>query len=174
MQMVSIPRRLQLTCALIVLSVPFAIFETVLMERSSWWNLPVQAIQVVSVVVAIISLPLAVAVALGNRFALGLLSLFAGIWVASSALAAIEMRHFWLGSFTLFLAAFWMVVIRALWLQIHQSFYNPQVKWYQAFPRPLPSIEAKARGAHPGIPKMKFQVSRFDQDGAFVFFSASL
>jgi hypothetical protein len=47
-----------------------------------------------------------------------------------------------------------------------RSFFDPQLRWYQGLPRPIPGLKCRLPGASP---KSDFRVSRLDGDGAFIY-----
>ena len=85
MKVISIPGRLRLATACFALCIPIAALQTIAVSRAPWWKLPWHTIELWSLAVALICLPLAVWIGQGRRWALLLTMGFGGLWCAMSA-----------------------------------------------------------------------------------------
>lgn len=169
MQVLKVPSRLRMACALMTLSIPLAAFQTVVVSRAPWWKLPYQQIQIWSLGVGLVCLPLAYATSRGKKWAFHALSVFAGLWTALSAWTAIRLADPSIGFYTVFLGAFWVSVLSWAKHEMGRSFFDPHMEWYQGLPEAIPGLQCEIRQKDSA---KRLRVSRLDGDGAFVFTDA--
>jgi hypothetical protein len=166
MRVISVPLRLRVATALLVLCVPVAAIETIVVTRAPWWKLPYSTMQIWCAAVALICLPLAGWMAAGKRWGLSLTAIFAAVWCVLSAWVAIRNRNPSLGFFTLFLTAYWVAVIAWIRHEMGRSFFDPRLAWYQGLPKPIPALTCELVQ---GGARAEARVSRLDEDGVFLF-----
>src|SRR4051812_24360716 len=106
MKVISVPGRLRLASALLLLSVPAVAFEIVVVARAPWWKLPLRTMEIWSAVAALVSLPLSISLQRGKSWAMGLARAWVGIWILASGWFAVRTQHPALGFYTLFLVVF--------------------------------------------------------------------
>src|SRR5258708_2744484 len=131
MKVVAVPPRLRFAVSILALCVPIAAIETIMVIRAPWWRLPLQTIEIWSLAVGLITVPLAMWMTYGKRWAFYLTAGFGLIWCLLSAWTAIRMKNPSLGFFTLSLVFYWIGVLLWLRFEMSRSFFDPQVSWYQ-------------------------------------------
>ncbi len=166
MGVISVPLRLRLATTAILLSIPLAALETIIIARAPWWRLPFDRVIVWSSAVALMCVPQAVWLSQGRRWAFWLSTAFAGTWVVLSAWVALRTSNAALGFFAAFLTLFFVLVLSWVRREIGRSFVDPGIRWYEGLPRPIPGLDCQVvRGTH----GERYRVSRIDRDGAFIF-----
>jgi hypothetical protein len=155
---------------MLLLAVPAIAIQAVIVTRAPWWKLPRETMEIWAGVMAVVSLPLALWLQGGKRWALSIGTALAIVWVAVSAWLAIRAKQPSLGFFTLFLVVFFSGVLSWLERELGRSFFDPQIRWYQQLPKPLPGLSCQVapQGAKPPSWE-QFRVSRIDEEGAFLF-----
>src|SRR5579885_2561776 len=168
MRVISVPGRLRLATATLLLAVPAIAIETVIVTRAHWWQLPRESIEVWAGVCAALVLPLALWLQGGKKWALTAGMVLASAWILVSAWLAIRSKQPSLGFFTLFLVVFFSGVLNWLSRELGRSFFDPPIRWFQQLPKPLPGLtcEVSRQGSKAWEP---FRVSRIDEEGAFLF-----
>ena len=169
MKVVSLPPRLRLAAASLLLSVPLAAWQTVVSARAPWWKLPYASIGLWSGVVAAICLPVVYWIWRGRRRALGGIAAFGGLWCILSAWVTVRTGAPGLGFFTLFLCAYWLSVGFWIHLEMGQTFFDPGLRWYESLPKPLPGLRCELKQ---DTFASEFRVSRLDSSGVFLFAQA--
>jgi hypothetical protein len=170
MKVISVPGRLRLASATLLLAVPAMAIQTVIVTHAHWWQLPLQAIEVWAGICAAFALPLWFWLQSGKRWALIAGGVLASAWILVSAWLAIRAKQPSLGFFTLFLVVFFSGVLNWLYRELGRSFFDPQIRWFQQLPKPLPglSCEVQRKGAKSAAWE-SYRVSRIDEEGAFLF-----
>lgn len=166
MRVIWVPPRLKLAAAMLVLCVPIAAMETVIVARAPWWRLPYRTIEVWSVGVMVGCLPLMAWILRGRAWALPVTGAFATLWCFLSGWVAIRTRNSTLGFFVLFLVFFWIVLLSWIRFELGQSFLDPKLRWFQALPKPIPWLECELQVGQATLP---MRVGRIDEEGLFVF-----
>jgi hypothetical protein len=170
MRVISVPGRLQLASAMLLLAIPAIAIQTVIVTRAPWWKLPVQTMEIWAGIFGAIALPLCLWLQGGRRWALSVGTVLAVAWIAISAWLAIRTRQPSLGFFTLFLVVFFSGVLSWLDRELGRSFFDPQIRWFQQLPKPLPGLSCELlRGGAKGAAWESFRVSRMDEEGVFLF-----
>ncbi|MBC7693405.1 MAG: hypothetical protein H7222_16690 [Methylotenera sp.] len=168
MKVISASVRLRVATAMMALWVPVAAVETIIVTRAQWWNLPKTTIEIWSGSVALISLPLALWMLAGKRWALHLTALFGILWTVLSLWVAFRTENPGLGFFTLLLMVLWLALFTGLKHEMSRSFFDPHLKWFQGLPEAIPGVacilNAESESTSPAL-----RASRLDVDGAFVF-----
>jgi hypothetical protein len=170
MRVISVPGRLRLASALLLLSVPAIAFEIVILMRAPWWKLPLRPMQIWSAIAALITVPIWWWMQTGKRWAMRAAATGLSIWILASAWFAFEAQHPALGFYTLFLVVFFGGLLTWLDRELGRSFFDPQIRWFQHLPKPIPGLVcglAKA-SARDGAWE-SYRVSRIDEEGAFLF-----
>lgn len=161
------PLRLRLAAGALFFSIPLVICEVMIATRAPWWRLPYRSMAYWALAFLLITIPLAIWVMAGRRWVLPLLKVLLGTWVMVGLLLAIRMGSPSMGFFTLFLLA--LSVIESQWVTVEmgRSFLDPQMAWYQGLPKPIPGLKCQIQVGN--TEPLQLDVSRIDQDGAFVF-----
>ena len=94
----------------IVLCLFLAALEIVLISRAPWWNLPYESIGIWCGALLMITLPLAVWMGSGRRWALYLTGFFGLTWCLLTIAVAVFSKNFWLGVFSLVLSVLWFAI----------------------------------------------------------------
>lgn len=167
MKVISVPVRLRLATALLLLCVPIAAIEIVLATRSPWWRLPYPTLAIWCGAVFLICVPLSYGLLNGKRWAFCLTVAFAAAWCLASGWIALKLKMPSLGFFTIFLVWFFGGLLVWLKHEIGRSYFDPQLSWYQGLPKPIPGLRCR-------ILDSEFNVSRLDKEGAFIFRQTAL
>jgi len=64
---------------------------------------------------------------------------------------------------------FFTLVLSWLHCEMKRSFFDPQLSWYQGYPKPIPGLKCQL---HLGECSVDLHVSRMDQDGVFLCLKA--
>jgi hypothetical protein len=155
---------------MLLLAVPAIAIQTVIVTRAPWWKLPLHTMEIWAGALAVVMLPLSLWLQGGRRWALTVGTGLAISWVAISAWLAIRAKQPSLGFFTLFLVVFFSGVLSWLDRELGRSFFDPQIRWFQQLPKPVPGLtcEIARLGAKTATPET-YRVSRIDEEGAFLF-----
>jgi len=170
MRVISVPIRLRVVTGLMGLCIPIAALQSIVVTRAPWWQLPYRTIEIWSVAVALICIPLVIWMIRGKKWALSLCGAFAVFWCTLSAWVAYRTSNPSLGFFTLFLTLFWSGLFFWLKYEMGRSFFDPQLCWYQTLPQAIPGVKCSLQ-VREGE-RVDFRVSRLDLDGTFVFSDA--
>jgi hypothetical protein len=166
MGVTAVPLRLRLATTAILMSIPLAALETIIISRAPWWRLPLDRVLVWSIAVALLCIPQAVWISQGRRWAFWLTCSFAALWTLLSAWVALRTSNASLGFFAAFLALYYSITLSWVRREIGRSFVDPGIRWYEGLPRPIPGLDCQlVRGTH----GEHYRVSRLDRDGAFIF-----
>jgi hypothetical protein len=138
----------------------------VVATRAPWWNLPYRKIALWSLSAILIYLPISIWLSQGRKWAIGVCAAFSAVWCLGSVWTAVRLQHPLLGYYTVILLLYFSAVIAWLRHEISRSFFDPQLKWYQGLPRPIPGLYCELVL---GDRKADFRVSRIDREGAFLF-----
>jgi hypothetical protein len=150
--------------------VPAVAIETVIVTHAHWWQLPRQTIELWAGACAALVLPLALWLQGGKKWALTVGAVLACLWILVSTGLAIHTKQPSLGFFTLFLVVFFSGVLNWLNRELGRSFFDPQIRWFQQLPKPLPGLSCEvARQGAKHAEWESFRVSRIDEEGAFLF-----
>lgn len=167
MDVVRLPRSFRAALLLFVLVIiPAAALEAVLVTRAQWWKLPYPTLGTWSGVAAALSIPLALWMGSGRRWARKTSVVLGVIWVLVSGVIAIRHKSPALGFFTIFLGVFLSSIL--LWIrnEMTRSFFDPRLEWYQGCPKAVPGLDCLiVQGENRG----PFKVSRMDEEGVFLF-----
>jgi hypothetical protein len=162
MQMIFVPTGLKRAAQALVLCVPLAAIEVILVKRAPWWRLPYQQIGFVSAPVLVVSVFLAVLLLKGRRIGWYAVAGLYGFWIFSIGLMALRLHYPSLGIYGLSLGAGMLAHLAWLKLELGRSFIDPQMHWYEGLPQSVPGMTC-------GIGKTEYRVSRLDREGVFVF-----
>ncbi len=166
MTVISVPFRLRVAAASLLLCVPLVALEVLIVSRAPAWNLPYRRAVYWAIAYALVSFPLASWIVSANRLAYSIASAFALCWVLTSAFLAARMNYPALGFFTVAIFAVLCVQLYCLFVELRRSFFDPQLEWYQGLPSVIPGLICLLEE---GDARVELRVSRLDQDGAFVF-----
>ncbi len=165
MRVLLIPNRLKLASALMLLAIPLAAFEVMLVTRSPWWKPPLGSIRIWCLSVACICIPLLYWICQGRRWAFAATVGFGVLWCTLSVLVALRLGLPSLGFFTTFLALYWGLLCTWLHHEMSRSFFDPMLKWYQGSPSIIPGLTCELTAADS---RSALRVSRLDLDGAYL------
>jgi hypothetical protein len=155
--------------AFLLLSVPLAVLQVILVSRAPLWNLPRDRIGMVTLLALFIFLPLVHWLNSGRTWAIWLTALTAVSWFVVTFFSALQQVSFWMGIFVTLLGAYWVVTWSWLKFELQKSYFDPRMKWYHGSPEAISGLHAKvSEGSVSG----DYRVCRFDRDGAFIFRSA--
>ena len=166
MRVFSIPVRLKCAVALLLLCVPLIALQVIVTFQSPWWNLPLHQIEYWSLAFSLICLPLCTWLLSAKKWAFLITSGLSVLWVFLSAWIALKGRNPSLGFYTVFLSLFLLGSLLWIRSELGRSFLDPQLFWYQGLPKPIPGLSCRVSV---GDEMVQLRVSRFDQEGAFVF-----
>ena len=166
MKVISVPARFRVATGLLLLCVPLAAVETIIVSRAPWWKLPHQSIEAYSLATALLIAPLAAWMAHGKKWALNLTAVLAVFWCILSVWLSVQRRNTSLGFFTILLMIFWSGLWFWLRHEMGRSFFDPELSWFQGLPKAIPGLECHIikGGSNEGL-----RVSRLDRNGAFLF-----
>lgn len=158
MRVVSVPIGLRAAAAVLFSFIPLAILEAHFLR--TW---PIQNVAVVAVLsVALLSLLLLN----GKKGALPLIfTLFTG-WTLGGGWLAVRNRDAGLGYLILLQSAFFFLFLMWIRWEFQRSFIDPQLRWFQGMPRPLPWMRCQIE--IPGA-STELRVGRLDREGVFLF-----
>ena len=171
MKVMSAPLGLRLASSMLFLAIPLAGFEAAIILRMPWWKLPWHEIGIGSASVAAVCVPLVVWLMNGRRWAFQGTLVLAYTWALLTAWLAIRLRYPALGFFTVFLLIYLVVLLFWMRFEIGRSFLDPQLKWYQGFPKPIPDLKCQLATTEE---QADCRVSRLDREGAFIFSDAKI
>jgi hypothetical protein len=169
MRVINVPGKLRLSSALLLLAVPAVAFQSVIVARAPWWRLPVQSIEIRCATAALLALPLALWIQAGKRWALGLGCALIAAWVAGSGVLAVRAQQPAMGFFTLFLIVCFGGVLSWVDRELERSFFDPQIRWFQKLPKPIPGLSCEMSKGGAGQALEPFRVCRMDEEGAFLY-----
>ena len=173
MRVLHVPPRLRVSTALICFCVPLAALEVVISSRVPWWRLPYKVIGFWSLTAFLLSCPLCFWLLQGKKWAFQFFAAFGLTWVVASASMAMRFKHPPLGFFAIFLACYFGTLLYWLMNELKQTYFDPQLKWYQGLPKPIPGLRCRITLAGTKT-REDFRVSRIDQQGVFVFSDRSV
>lgn len=166
MVVIASPLRLKLAVVTLFMSVPLVATEVIIATRSPWWNLPLRGMGYWSLAYFLLCFPIGLWILAGRRWAYSLLRVLLAVWLFASVSLAIKSRLPALGFFSLFLAMLTWLELTWLKRELGRSFLDPKIFWFQGLPRPISGLKCKIAGAES---LLDLDVSRLDQDGAFVY-----
>lgn len=170
MTILAVPLRLRLASLSILVCIPLASLQSLLVSGSPWWDLPYRRAAVVAALAAGLFVPLSVWVTSGKRWALSLAASTGTTWVAIGVLNAVHLRTFWVATFVIGLAAFWVLLVKWLNWEMSRSFLDPRSQWFHGGPESIPGLKCRFKW---GDLEKDVRVCRLDRDGTFVFDSQS-
>lgn len=147
----------------LLLFIPAAAVEVVLLTRAPVWNLPWRMMGIWAAAVALICIPLAVWIAHSRRGAWYLAAGFGGCWSVLNFWFAFKNRNPALAFYALFLILLWGVILLWTRREMSRSFFSSGLRWFQGAPRTVPGLQCELSGAAGPL-----RVSRLDLDGAFL------
>ncbi len=168
MRVLSLSPGLRTSACLLLLFVPLAALETIIVSRSPWWNLPLRNMGFWASMVAGCLVPLVVFIMRGQRWAFRAAATFILTWIVLGAWVSIRTRTPALGFFSLFMTLFSGGILIWLRQEIRRSFMDPRIRWYESLPKPIPQLEC----VHAESTE-SFRVSRLDERGCFVYLEKS-
>jgi hypothetical protein len=169
MRVILVPVRLRLVAASLLLCVPLAAIETVVVARAPWWRLPYHGMAIWSASAFLIALPLSIWIMRGRASAARATEILMAAWLVLNAWVAARARNPELGFFTLALLLMFGGWIAWARHELGRSFFDPRMSWYQGLPKPLPGVACKVAWSDR---ELDCKVSRLDRQGAFVFQTA--
>lgn len=166
MLVISAPSRLKLAVSSLLFSIPLLILEVIIVRRLPWWSLPYQHIVSWASALALVLSFLSYHLMKARKWAFHLTQLWAVIWVFWSIWLTFKLQIPSLGFFSALLLFYWSITLIQLKAEMRKAFFDPQLPWYQSLPKPIPGLLCEVSS---GSLRMKVQVSRIDQNGAFIF-----
>ncbi|MGK5085955.1 hypothetical protein WDW86_00195, partial [Bdellovibrionota bacterium FG-2] len=141
MRVLSLSPGLRTSSSLILLFVPLAALETIIVSRSPWWNLPLHNMALWSGIVAGFLAPMVIFILWGQRWAFRAAATFILTWIILGAWVSIRTRTPALGFFSLFMTLFSGGILLRLRQELLRSFLDPRIRWYESLPNPIPQLE---------------------------------
>jgi hypothetical protein len=166
MRVVSLPLKLKMAAIVLLLAIPFAGLETVLVAKAPWWHLPLHSIEIWCLATAMLVVPLISWILAGRGWAVKVTGVAGIVWCVLSAWVSIRTRDTVLALFTVSLGLAWYLYFQWLKRETGRSYFDPRISWYQSLPKPLSGVVCKLAS---GDKAREVRVSRIDHDGAFLF-----
>jgi hypothetical protein len=162
MQMVFVPSGLKRAIQALILCVPLAAFEVILVKRAPWWRLPYQQIAYVCAPVFVMCVIISILLFKGRRIGWYAMAVLGGLWFLSSGWMALRLHYPSLGIFGLILGGLLLAHLSWLKLELGRSFIDPKMHWYEGLPRPVPGLSCE-------FERSEYRVARLDREGVFIF-----
>lgn len=166
MRVTSVPSGIRRGTLLLLLSIPLAAVEVLVVSRAPWWRLPYPEMLFWSLVAASFVVPIALWLKQARPWAFSSAFALACVWTLLSGWVSIRMRRPGLAYFSIALAGYFVAVLSVFRRELSRSFLDPRIRWYQGLPRKIPGLRCHLTTE---FGQVAFDVSRFDSEGAFVF-----
>lgn len=166
MKVIFAPVRLKIAGALLLMAVPIAAVETILVTRAPWWRLPQRSILIWSASALFLSLPLMVWVIQGRKWAVRACAVFFAVWISLNFVVSYRIHSGALGFFNLALCAFAAGMLSLIAREMNRSFFDAGVRWFQRTPAPMPRVRCRLTSEDA---QFDCRVGKLDREGAFVF-----
>ena len=167
MQVVSVPFRLRLSSLALFICVPMVVAQVIIVSRAPWWNLPYKIMGYWAWLFICLCIPLYLGVCHARKWAFKIIIGLSGVWVLTSGVMAMRTQQTSLGFFFCFLLALLLGEIFWLRYELKRSFMDPKVQWFQGMPKAIPRLRCQVSL---GGKNLDLSVSRFDEDGAYLFY----
>lgn len=166
MRVISAPSGLKLASSTLLLSIPLAAIQNIILTRAPWWKLPIRNMLIGSGAVALICIPIILWLIQGRRWAYRLAMILAYAWALVTGWVAIRLHHSSMGFFAVFLLFFFIGILFILRQEIGRSFFDPRMRWYEGLPKPIPGVSCQLslEGR-----RQVCRVCRLDEEGAFIY-----
>lgn len=166
MHVVRLPYLFRAALFVLILSIPLAGVEALIVSRVNGGILLTQWIALWSGIAALIAIPLSILLAQGRHWVLSVLALLGMVCVVGSGALAVRLKLTTLGFFTIFLAGYFTLI--TLWIrrEMRRSYFDPQIRWFEGLPQAVPGLTCYVGNGEFQHP---FRVSRMDEEGAFLF-----
>lgn len=163
---ISTPWRLRMASLALFLSIPLIALEVVIATRSPIWKLPYKSMGYWSLAFLLICIPLSSWISEVKKWAFSLAVALAILWTLATLWTSIQMRYPPMGFFSIVLMV--LLTSEFFWirLEMQRSFLDPQLKWYQGYPKPISNLKCSI---YSQVNELECKVSRIDQDGLFLY-----
>jgi hypothetical protein len=162
MKVIFAPARLKIAGALLLMAVPIAALETILVTRAPWWRLPQRSMLIWSTSALFLTLPLMAWVIQGRKWAVRACALFFSIWIFLNFVVSYRIHSGALGFFNLALCAFAAGLLVLIAREMNRSFFDSGVQWFQRTPAPMPRVRCRLTSEDT---QLDCRVGRIDRDG---------
>ncbi|OFZ80963.1 MAG: hypothetical protein A2583_02045 [Bdellovibrionales bacterium RIFOXYD1_FULL_53_11] len=159
-----LPPSVKISLALILLAIPIAGLQVYISSAAPWWRPNYRAMATAALSSAAIFLPLTIMIARGKLWAVPATGLAGMIWCILTAWMGLRNKNPSIGLFFLLLSIYWFAAWIWLRHETGRSFFNPDQKWFEGSPRPIPGLSCLL-----GQQSVPARVCRIDTGGAFVF-----
>lgn len=172
MKVLRVPFQLRLATLCLFLNVGWATLQLLLVAQAPWWGFPLPTILSISAAVTVVCGFFAWQLLQGRKIWLRILGISVSFVCGVSLLTALIQKDFGLGIFSLCLSFYWL--LQYFWLdrEMGRSYLDPQMKWYQGFPKPIAALKCSLAWQGPALGKGiegEFGVCRLDRDGVFLY-----
>jgi hypothetical protein len=170
MQMVFVPTGLKRAAQALILCVPLAALEVILVNRAPWWRLPYQQIGMACIPAFVVCVIISILLLKGRRIGWYVVAGLYGFWFLSIGLMALRLHYPSLGIYGLSLGAGMLAHLAWLNHELGRSYVDPRMHWYEGLPQSIPGLACEIRQERHGQEeKTQYRISRLDREGVFVF-----